>query len=184
MQVNQRQLAEIIGVTDTCIISWERVGMPVLLDVNENHGNVKYYDTATCIAWLRAWEKAKAQKSMETSKDRLDRIRGDREELALAKDLGEVLPTQEIERILTFKILEVRYDLLNLSDPLAAEINARYGVMVDPDIIQAKVEQVLTKLSQRRFTVEDLDNADLDVTESHLDFTEPTLSGDVEAESG
>jgi phage terminase Nu1 subunit (DNA packaging protein) len=140
--VNKRELSEILGTSERSLTEWQKQGLPVLL--NAGRGAENQYDTAQVIAWVIARELSRVQ--AESPKDRLDRIRGDREELALAKDLGEVAPAVMFEQTWADHILAARTELLALPDILASELHALYGVDVDGDLIKARVEGALAKL--------------------------------------
>ncbi|MEX6775131.1 terminase small subunit, partial [Pseudomonas aeruginosa] len=66
---------------------WQREGMPVV-SVGLGRGNENEYDTEEVIGWLVQVASLNGKK--ESVRDRLDRLRADREEIALARDVGEV----------------------------------------------------------------------------------------------
>ncbi|MEG6637363.1 terminase small subunit, partial [Pseudomonas aeruginosa] len=66
---------------------WQREGMPVV-SVGLGRGNENEYDTEDVIGWLVQVASLNGKK--ESVRDRLDRLRADREEIALARDVGEV----------------------------------------------------------------------------------------------
>lgn len=142
MQVNKKQLAEIIGYSERALTDWQKEGMPMLYDAARGASNA--YDTAQVIQWMVRRELDKFQ--LESPRDRLDRIRADREELALAKDLESVAPLHLIEAQWRDHILASRTELLTLPDILASEIHALYHVDIDSDLIRARIEASLEKL--------------------------------------
>jgi terminase small subunit / prophage DNA-packing protein len=93
MEVNQRQLSEIFGVSTVTLLEWQREGMPYAPAAT--NGLENQYDTVQCIAWYakRSIDKAGAN----SSRDRLDEVRAQREQLALERDLGRVIYTDDVE---------------------------------------------------------------------------------------
>jgi len=91
--VNQTELADILGVTTMTLLDWQKKGMPYLS--REINGGANEYDTAACIKWYvnREIEKNK----IESPRDRLDKIRGDREELELRIRLKQVADITTIQ---------------------------------------------------------------------------------------
>ncbi|KPB84480.1 Phage DNA packaging protein [Pseudomonas syringae pv. maculicola] len=84
----------------------------------------------------------------ESSRDRLDRVRANREELALAKELGEVVIASDMIQRFEAMIMSAKVELLNtFPDVLAAELSARYGIEVDDLLIREPIEAILRRLS-------------------------------------
>jgi hypothetical protein len=84
----------------------------------------------------------------ESSRDRLDRVRANREELALAKDLGEVVIAADLIGRFEAMITAAKIELLNsFPDELAEQLSARYGVEVDERLIADPIETILRRLS-------------------------------------
>jgi hypothetical protein len=65
-------------------------------DRARKNGLENEYDTAKVVAWMVQRELARSQ-----SRERLDRIRAEREELALRKDLGELVSVELSSRCWT-----------------------------------------------------------------------------------
>lgn len=158
MQVNKKQLAEVIGYSERALTDWQKEGMPMLYDAARGASNI--YDTAQVIQWMIRRELDKFQ--LESPRDRLDRIRADREELALAKDLESVAPLHLIEAQWRDHILAARTELLTLPDILASEIHALYHLDIDADLIRARIEAALQKLEHYDADddIESLDDSD------------------------
>lgn len=142
--VNKRELAEIFGISERTFTEYQRAGMPFL--PSSGRGFENEYDTSAVYVWLIT--RAKAGASNESAKERLDRLRGDREELAIAKELKELAPAADFLRAWSDHILAARAELLNMSDHLATALSARYGVNIDPQLIDDCVEKTLTRLSE------------------------------------
>lgn len=91
--VNARELAESFDVSHTTIWEWAKEGMPVRTETE--NGRANEYDLGVCIAWFarRAVEKA----GIETAKDRLARLQGDKVELELAALRRQYVAFAELE---------------------------------------------------------------------------------------
>ncbi|MCY1362717.1 hypothetical protein D9M69_494490 [compost metagenome] len=117
-----------------------------MLEFGLGRGNENQYDTEQVITWLIQIAALNGKK--ESSRDRLDRIRADREEVALAKDLDEVVIAAEMVERFEAMITAAKLELLNtFPENLATELAARYGIDVDVELIREPVAQILTELS-------------------------------------
>jgi phage terminase Nu1 subunit (DNA packaging protein) len=103
MLVNQRQLSDILGVSTVTLTEWQRAGMP--MTEREKNGLENEYETERVVAWMIQRELAKA--TSQSGRERLDRLRAEREELALRKDLGELVSVELIEPMLDRYVDEV-----------------------------------------------------------------------------
>lgn len=145
MRVTKAQLCEIVGRDERTISRWQNSGMPVL-EVGLGRGNENEYDTQAVIEWLVQVAQQRGEK--ESVRDRLDRIKGDREELALAKDLEQVVIAADLIERFEAMITAAKVELLNtLPDNLASELSARYGVEVDDQVIREPIEAILRKMA-------------------------------------
>lgn len=91
MRVTKAQLCEIVCRDERTISRWQNNGMPVL-EVGLGRGNENEYDTGAVIEWLVQLAQQRGEK--ETARDRLDRIKADREELALVTQQNAALVEQ------------------------------------------------------------------------------------------
>lgn len=145
MRVTKAQLAEIVGRDERTLSRWQNEGMPVL-EIGLGRGNENWYDTEQVIEWLMRVASLNGQK--ESVRDRLDRIKGDREELALAKDLGEVVVLSEFLSRFESMINTAKAELLNTyTQNLANDLSARYGIDVEIQLIREPLERTLLELS-------------------------------------
>ncbi len=159
-QVSKAQLCEIVGRDERTISRWQNNGMPVL-QTGLGRGNENEYDTQAVIEWLVQIAQQRGEK--EGVRDRLDRIRGDREELALAKELGELVVAAELIERFEAVITAAKIELLNtLPENLASELSARYGVEVDDHLIREPIEAILRELSNYDPDDEDPSDGDHD----------------------
>ncbi|MFP3405696.1 terminase small subunit [Pseudomonas sp. SIMBA_065] len=143
--VSKLELGEIIGRDERTLSRWQKDGMPVI-EFGVGRGNENQYDTQVVIEWLMRQASLNGKK--ESTRDRLDRLRGDREEIALARELGEVVIEAEMVERFEAVITAAKIELLNtFPDELAATLSAKYGVQVDDQLIREPIESILRRLS-------------------------------------
>jgi phage terminase Nu1 subunit (DNA packaging protein) len=144
-RVTKAQLSEIVGRDERTISRWQNMGMPVF-QIGLGRGNENEYDTQAVIEWLVQLAQQRGEK--ESVRDRLDRIKGDREELALAKDLEEVVFAADLLERFEAAITAAKVELLNtFPENLASVLSARYGIEVDDQLIREPLETILIELS-------------------------------------
>ena len=143
--VSKFELGEIVGRDERTLSRWQKDGMPVI-EFGVGRGNENQYDTQVVIEWLMRQAALNGKK--ESTRDRLDRLRGDREEIALARELGEVVIEAEMVERFEAVITAAKIELLNtFPDELAATLSAKYGVQVDDQLIREPIESILRRLS-------------------------------------
>ncbi|WP_252090429.1 terminase small subunit [Pseudomonas sp. MWU13-3659] len=143
--VSKVELGEIVGRDERTLSRWQNEGMPVD-EFGVGRGNENQYDTQAVIEWLMRQAALNGKK--ESARDRLDRLRGDREEIALARELGEVVVEAEMVERFEAVITAAKIELLNtFPDELAISLSAKYGVQVDNQLIREPIESILRRLS-------------------------------------
>lgn len=143
--VSKHELSEIVGRDERTLSRWQNEGMPVN-EFGVGRGNENQYDTQAVIDWLIRQAALNGKK--ESSRDRLDRLRGDREEIALARELGEVVLEAEMVERFEAVITAAKIELLNtFPDELAMTLSAKYGVQVDNQLIRDPIDSILRRLS-------------------------------------
>lgn len=95
--VNKRELSEVFEISERSFTDWQKEGMPIH-QAGETRGQEHQYDTAAVHRWIAQRELAKAQ--VRSPRDQLDAVKTKREELALRKDLGELVERTEIRPLL------------------------------------------------------------------------------------
>lgn len=141
--VNKKDLSEILGISERTLTEHQKSGLPILFD--GVRGSENQYNTADVITWLI--ERAINGKR-ETSRDRLDRVRADREEIGLAKDLGELIPAAELEDAFSSKVIAVKNLLLQGDAKLKTELDALYDIDIDIELLNDNTRNILTQLSE------------------------------------
>lgn len=144
MIVNKNQLADVLGVTLATLTTWQKNGLPMVL--NAGRGGTNQYDTGKVIEWMI--QRALAGAESETARERRDRLEGDLLELRLAKESGAVVAVDQVEPVWAGAILAARAELRGWGERLRAEIESRYRIEADPEIFAAAVDSVLLKLSE------------------------------------
>ncbi|MCM2317890.1 MAG: terminase small subunit [Pseudomonas sp.] len=146
MRVTKAQLCEIVCRDERTISRWQNSGMPVL-EVGLGRGNENEYETGAVIEWMVQIAQQRGEK--ESARERLDRIKADREELAFAKELGEVVIAEEFIQGFEAMVTAAKVEFLStLPDNLASELSARYGVEIDEQLIREPIEAILRKMSE------------------------------------
>lgn len=144
-QVSKAELSELVGRDERTLSRWQNEGMPVV-EFGLGRGNENLYDTEAVITWLV--QQAALNGRKESVRDRLDRIKGDREELALAKDLEQVVIADELIAGYETMLTAAKVELLNTyPENLASDLSARYGVEIDEQLIRDPLEAILRELS-------------------------------------
>lgn len=150
--VNKRELAEIIGVSERTFSEYQKDGsFPIVSSGGRGSENV--YDTANVIQWLI--EREVLRRAGEKPKDRLDRVKADKVELDLAERLGQLAPAAVFERLWSDHVVAAKVEFNSLPIRIAEEIKAAYAVEVDPELIQARIDEACSKLE--KFDVDDVD---------------------------
>jgi phage terminase Nu1 subunit (DNA packaging protein) len=166
METNKRELSSILGVSERSLTEWQKAGLPIKHEGGRGAENT--YETVDVVQWIIKREVEKAV--TETPRDRLDRIRADREELALARELEEVAPRAMFEEAWKAHIMAARTELLALPETIAGSIASIHEIEIDPALIQEPIEAALAKLES--FDVDlDPDEPD-DPSEEEVDSSE------------
>src|SRR5262245_38909349 len=90
--VSQLELAELLGVSRQTITAWQDEGLP--FEASGVPGEPGRYDTAVVLRWAFRRELAKSRPASPF--DRLNEVRARREELALQRELGEIVFVKDI----------------------------------------------------------------------------------------
>jgi phage terminase Nu1 subunit (DNA packaging protein) len=153
MIVNKNQLADVMGVSERTLSEWQEDGLPI--KSVGGRGLENQYETAEVIEWLV--QRAVAGKSVLTPRDRRDLADAQLSELELARESRKVVSIEEVLPLWEAAVLAARTDLLGLGPRLKAAIDARYGIDVEQEMIDAPVRDALQKLSERPPADEDED---------------------------
>lgn len=142
-RVNKRELAEIFGVSERSFTEYQKdPSFPVAK--SGSRGQANEYDTQDVHEWLM--ERAVNGARRESARERLERIKGDREELALAKDLEELVPAVLVGARLEQVVLAIRTGVLTGNPKLKTEIDTLYDVDLDIELLNEHSRSILRQL--------------------------------------
>ncbi|MBT11346.1 MAG: DNA packaging protein [Oceanospirillaceae bacterium] len=143
-RVNKRELAEIFGISERSFTAYQKdPSFPVAF--SGARGQANEYDTQDVHEWLL--ERAVSGARHESSRERLERIKGDREELALAKDLEELVPAVTIGARLEQVVLAIRTGVLTGNPKLKTEIDTVYDIDLDIELLNEHSRSILRQLA-------------------------------------
>jgi hypothetical protein len=143
-RVNKRELAETFGISERSFTAYQKdPSFPVAR--SGGRGQANEYDTQDVHEWLL--ERAVSGARHESSRERLERIKGDREELALAKDLEELVPGELIGARLEQVVLAIRTGVLTGSPKLKTEIDTMYDIDLDIELLNEHSRSILRQLA-------------------------------------
>lgn len=95
--IGQQAVAELFGVAPKTIVEWQEHGFPIAR--RGAPGIASEYESVDCIAWYLQREKERA--GVESAKDRLARLQGDKVERELRILDRELIPAAEVEPAMT-----------------------------------------------------------------------------------
>ncbi len=143
--VNKQQLAIILGKSERTLTAWQKeLGFPIKVDASRGSSN--QYDTADVIEWMI--QRAVGGQEKESTQDRLNRVRADREELGLAKDIGLLIPADEAEEALHQVAIAIRANFVAGNSKLKYEVDTLYGIDLDIAILHDHARALLTHLAE------------------------------------
>ncbi|MCL4799020.1 MAG: terminase small subunit [Burkholderiales bacterium] len=93
VELTQRQLARVLGVSAASIVAWEGEGLPCLGD----RGRHRLYDAGAAVQWWLAREVAR-RGADDPDRKRLLRAQADRQELELARRAGRLVDADDVRR--------------------------------------------------------------------------------------
>lgn len=142
-KVNKRTLADIFGISERTFTEYQKdSSFPFAVT---GRGSSNEYDTVEVFNWLV--ERATAGASRESAQDALARIKAEREKLGHAKDLKEVVLTEELKPGLVRLAMAIRTELLTGNPRLKAEIDTLYGIDTDIELLNEHSCAILRNLS-------------------------------------
>lgn len=145
-EVRQKELAQILGLTTRQIRNLEAAGMP-----HRAEGNTKWYPLPDTVIWYteRKVESAltEAQRTdYEEARAREMAARAEKAELEVAKMRGELIHVDDLERLLSAPLAQMRARLLALPGRIASALPMP---PVDAlEIIEPIVHEFMAELSE------------------------------------
>lgn len=152
--VNKGQLSDIVGTSERTLTEWQKEdGFPI--EVQSSRGLANQYDTEKVIEWMI--QRAVGGAKRESSIDRLNRVRADREELGLAQDIGELVPAKEMEETLLRVTTAIRSNILAGNSKLKTELDTLHDTDIEISILHDHSRAILTHLAELDFESESSD---------------------------
>ncbi len=143
--VNKIQLAEIVGVSERSLTEWQKEpGFPI--EVDAGRGSSNQYDTQRVIEWMI--QRAVGGQKKESTTERLNRVRAEREELALAQEIGLLIPAAETEELLTRVTTAIRSNMMSGNSKLKLELDTLYDTSIDIAVLHDHTREILTHLAE------------------------------------
>lgn len=137
--VGQEKIAEVFGVAPKTIVEWQREGFPIAKQGKP--GVPSEYRTEDCIQWFVQRELAKA--GIESAKDRLARLQGDKVELELAAMRRDLIPASEVEPALQQFFTDHCAEIEQIPDEFADAVAA---VASDPIAVHQVLKDIVVKI--------------------------------------
>ena len=142
--VNKKQLAELFPWSEKSFTTFQKdPSFPV--EERGGRGRENTYDTKKVFDWLVRRE---AGKTSESPKDRLDRLRGDKEEIAIAKEVEQLIPADDLEELLTDMAVTIRSTIMSGNRSLKTDIDAAYEIDLDIGVLDEHSRHILSALSK------------------------------------
>lgn len=136
--VNKRDLAELLGVTERTLTTWQRQGLPIHATGARGQGSA--YDVPQVIRWLIARRVQEAK--LIGPRDRLANLQAERIAIDIAEKRGELAPSAQFRDAWRTLVVEARQALLALPEALIPKLRfAR-----DPDAMHEILTAALTKV--------------------------------------
>ncbi len=154
MLVNKKELAEVFGITERSFTEYQK-DQTFPIKEHGGRGRQNIYDTQQVFRWLESRAEGQGQ---ETAKERLDRLRGDQTELAIAKEIGELVPAEEVERDLDDVVSAIRSSVMFGNTKLKKELDTVYSIDVDVEVLNDHSREILTDLSSLEVEFEEGDS--------------------------
>lgn len=148
--LNKRGLSEMLEVSEVTLTAWQKETPPMPVhELRERIGQENAYRPADVIRWMIERELRRLQ--VERPGDRLDRLRGDREELELAKLRRTLIPTDEIEPALDQYVTDVLNNLQGIPERYAGLLQAVEDVEGKRQLLEDLVREVRDELGNYTF---------------------------------
>lgn len=151
----QEQIASVFGVAPKTITEWQVMGFPVA--VQGGPGVASEYDTPACVQWLVDREIRKVR--VESPKDRVFRLQGDKLEQEALKDARLLILASEVEPLWSSAVLGAR-EFLAGEPPRLASLAMGLAKPALEALLRETFEQFLGRLSNWQAADDDLDEAE------------------------
>lgn len=146
-------IAQLLNLTDRRVQQLAKEG---IIPKPNNRGE---YDLPGCVQGYVAYLQERAERSEEPQRVRLDRLRGDREELELQKLRRELVPVAEVAPALEQYVTDVCAVLEGIPERYAEVLQATADVEGKHQLLADLVREVRDTLGGYTFAVKRIDGA-------------------------
>jgi phage terminase Nu1 subunit (DNA packaging protein) len=163
MIVTKSELAEILGVSERTLSTWQQEGLPI--ENQQHQGNT--YHTVKVIDWLKQHHANRLTESngeildLEAEKARLTKAQADAAELKLAEQKRQLLDANEVQAVWENNIMACRAKLLSLPSKIAPVVANETSTPIIESTIRDALYEALDELSRSEF---DDSQSDLEAT--------------------
>lgn len=161
MEVNKKQLAEILGVSERTLTDWQKDSSFPIKDEG-GRGRQNIYETEVVIDWLIRRETNKPV----SAKERVDITRAELNEITIAERIGELVPAAEVERDLDDLFAAIRTGQMSGNHKLKKSIDRAHGIDLDIKVLNDHSREILSHLSGLSPNAENCDPEGLGETEA------------------
>jgi len=146
MQIHGAEsLADMLGISRETVQAWIDEGLPIA-ERSPGPPVPHRFDSASVIAWLR--ERDRLRLHIETPRDRLDRLRGDKVLMEINEKAAQLVRIEDIEPVWAAAVSSAREFLRNQPERLAEILQGTPGVHEMRAILEDAFDDFLTRLSQ------------------------------------
>lgn len=162
-RVNRTELAEFFGVAMPTVDHWVRTGCPV--EQRGSKGVAWVFNTADVSGWREQKARDETAGTVLADEAEIKRRRAEvglkRDELELAKAMGEVAPVEQFQRALSGVLAEVRQGLRIIPDRVPRMIVGERDERRIKDILRGEIDRALETLVEADLLAgDDLGEAD------------------------
>lgn len=141
-RVNQRELSEIMGVSDVMLWEWEKAGMPIV--ARGDRGAAHEFDTAAVIEWRMELEVQR--RTPAKVKEEKERVELELAQLTLGERKGSLVPAAEVDPVWQNRVMSAAAFMHGRHSRLAGILEATPGLEAKREVLKKEDAQFLTKL--------------------------------------
>jgi phage terminase Nu1 subunit (DNA packaging protein) len=143
MKVNKKALADVFGVSEVTLTTWQGEGLPI--EHRGAQGTENIYDTGEVIEWYARRAVMKAGKA-ETQRDRLARLQADILEREIAERDKVLVPFDQVEPVWRNRARAACAFLRSRASRLAGMLEAAPGIEAKRRLLSTEDEVFLNHL--------------------------------------
>lgn len=148
LQLNKRELAEALDLSERTLTEWQGEGMPVAAIGGPGIDN--RYDLAEVVRWACLREFGK--RGIQSAFDRLNEIRAKREEINLKRDLGQVVFIPDIRPAIQRFVNDIMATLIGLPEKYAQQLEQTPGAEGKHQVLSDLVTEIRETMGNYEFS--------------------------------